>query len=291
MKSKIPFRGVATALITPFSHGEIDLSALEKIIEFQLAADIDALVVGGTTGEVSCLDPSERERLYSFAIEKIAGRVPVILGTGSNNTESAIKLTRLAAELGADGALVVTPYYNKGTKSGILKHYLSIAECSDLPIIIYNVPSRTSVSISLESLDALANHENIVGIKEASDSAERLVQVCGMADRLSVYSGNDSCAYSCLALGGDGVISVVSNLFPLRMLNITRSYFSGRIDTALSEQMSLLPVIQAMFSEVNPAPIKYAMSLAGFCLDEMRLPLTPPEEAVQELIRKTLYSY
>ncbi|MBQ2737381.1 MAG: 4-hydroxy-tetrahydrodipicolinate synthase [Clostridia bacterium] len=229
-----------------------------------------------------------RERLYSFAVEKIAGRVPVILGTGSNNTGTAKELTKLGAELGADGALAVTPYYNKGTEQGMLKHYLSLAECSRLPIIIYNVPSRTNVNISLDNLSILAEHENIVGIKEASDSSERLVSVCALSDKIAVYSGNDATAYSALSLGGSGVISVVSNLYPECVRDITDMYFSGRRDEALSLQMRLLPLIRAMFCEVNPVPIKYAMSLLSLCKDEVRLPLTPPTEASRRLIEKTV---
>lgn len=285
---KALFRGVATALVTPFRGGEVDFFALDELIEKQISSGIDALVVGGTTGEVSCLNSYERQRLYAFAVEKIAGRVPVILGTGSNNTASAIELTKLGASLGADGALCVTPYYNKGTEDGILKHYLSLAECSNLPIIIYNVPSRTNVNISLANLSILAEHENIAGIKEASDSAERLVSVCSLADRLAVYSGNDSTAYSALSLGGGGIISVVSNLYPLYMKNITQSYFSGEREKALSLQMSLLPLIRALFCEVNPVPIKYAMSLLSLCTCEVRLPLTPPTEASRRLIEASM---
>ncbi len=288
MKKKSLFSGVATALVTPFLGGEIDFDAFGKIIEMQISAGIDALVVGGTTGEVSCLDFEERQKLYSFATEKIAGRVPVILGTGSNNTATAIKLTKLACELGADGALVVTPYYNKGTEDGITGHYLSVAECSDLPIVIYNVPSRTTVNVSIKIIDALANHENIVGIKEASDSCERLASVCTLSDRLDIYSGNDSSTYAALALGGRGVISVLSNALPTRMLNITRSYFAGETASALSEQLSLLPLISALFREVNPTPIKYAMSLLGLCAPDMRLPLTPPTETTAKLVEQAL---
>ncbi|MBQ8290670.1 MAG: 4-hydroxy-tetrahydrodipicolinate synthase [Clostridia bacterium] len=282
------FRGVATALVTPFSCGEVDYSAFDALIEKQISARVGALVIGGTTGEVSCLNSYERERLYSFAVEKIAGRVPVILGTGSNSTRTAEELTKLGAELGADGALAVTPYYNKGTEQGMLKHYLSLAECSRLPIIIYNVPSRTNVNISLDNLSILAEHENIVGIKEASDSSERLVSVCALSDKIAVYSGNDATAYSALSLGGSGVISVVSNLYPECVRDITDMYFSGRRDEALSLQMRLLPLIRAMFCEVNPVPIKYAMSLLSLCKDEVRLPLTPPTEASRRLIEKTV---
>ncbi len=290
MKKKI-FSGVATALITPFRGNEIDYTAFGKIIDFQISAGIDALVVGGTTGEASCLDFDEKARLYSYAINRTGGRIPVILGAGSNDTRSAIRLTRLAKELGADGALVVTPYYNLGTKSGIEKHYLNIAESADLPIIIYNVPSRTGVNIEINTLITLAEHQNIVAIKEASDSCRRIADVCALSDKMCIYSGNDASTLLMLSLGGDGVISVISNLLPGQTLRITSSYFDGRTDDARAAHVALLPIIRAMFVETNPAPIKYAMSLMKLCCDEMRLPLSAPCEATAGLIERELNKF
>ena len=284
MKKRVIFKGVGTALVTPFRHGRIDYPTLDRLIEKQLDARIDALVIGGTTGEAATLSDKERYKLYRHAIDRVDGRCPVILGTGTNDTRIAIKHTRVAKNLGADGALVVTPYYNKGTESGLLAHYESIAKAVDIPIILYNVPSRTGVSIPIPTLKRLSEMENIVGIKEAADLADRLIKISALGEDLPLYAGNDSQTYTALALGGVGVISVLSNLYPERMKRISDEYFKGHCSAALSEQEALLPLIDAMFVETNPAPIKYALSKLRLCSEEMRLPMSEVKNSSRELI-------
>lgn len=288
MKKKEIFCGAGTALITPFSGGEIDYPALGRLIEYQIDGGIDALIIGGTTAEAATLSDDERYRLYTFAKGKIGGRTKLILGTGTNDTRVAIAHTKFAAQLGCDGVLLVTPYYNKGTETGIEKHYLSIAECTDLPTILYNVPSRTGVNLGINLLHRLSEHPNIVALKEASDSTDRLVTLATLKDKLTLYAGNDSQIFPTLSLGGRGVISVMSNLLPKTTAKLCRDYFEGRIDEALATQLQLLPFIKSLFLETNPAPIKFAMSEKGFCTPEVRLPLAEPRESTREEIQKVL---
>ena len=284
MKKRVIFKGVGTALVTPFSRGRIDYPTLDRLIERQIDAKIDALVIGGTTGEAATLSDNERYVLYAHAIDRVGGRCAVILGTGTNDTRVAIKHTRVAKDLSADGALVVTPYYNKGTESGIRRHYEAIADAVDIPLILYNVPSRTGVSIPISTLAGLSERENIVGIKEAADSADRLVKISALGEALPLYAGNDSQTYTALALGGVGVISVLSNLCPERMKKISDSLASGENEAALSEQQTLLPLIDAMFAETNPAPMKYALARLGLCSEEMRLPMSEVCDDARRLI-------
>lgn len=279
MKKKKIFSGASTALITPFSGGEIDYPALGSLIEFQIESGISALVVGGTTAEAATLSDDERYKLYTFSKGKIAGRTKLILGTGTNDTRVAIAHTRFAKRLGCDGVLLVTPYYNKGTEVGIEKHYLSIAESTDLPIIVYNVPSRTGVNLGLNLLDRLSDHPNVVALKEASDSVDRLVSLASFGDKLWLYSGNDSQIYPTLALGGPGVISVMSNVIPRATIDICERYFKGDHAGSLMLQLKLMPFIKSLFIETNPSPVKYCMSLKNMCLSEMRLPLAEPRES------------
>lgn len=291
MKKGIIFRGTATALITPFRGGEIDYGALFSIIDMQLDAKIEALVVGGTTGEAATLDESERYHLYSKCAEYINGRAKLIFGTGTNDTKCAVRHTRRAAEIGCDGVLVVTPYYNKGTEIGIVRHYLEIAEASEVPIILYNVPSRTGVNLSINQLKALSEHPMIYAIKEASDSLERLVDISTLGSNLRLYSGNDSQTFSVLALGGLGTVSVISNLLPKQTKAVCDLYFDGQIEKSRLMAAKLLPLIRAIFAETNPAPIKYAMSKCGLCTAEVRLPLTEPSEKTRALIDKLISEY
>ena len=284
MKKRVIFKGVGTALVTPFSRGRIDYTALDRLIERQINAKIDALIIGGTTGEAATLSDRERYKLYAHSIERVDGRCPVILGTGTNDTRVAIKHTRVAKSLCADGALVVTPYYNKGTESGLISHYQSIANAVDMPIILYNVPSRTGVNIPISILNRLSQVENIVGIKEAADSADRLVKISTLGEDLPLYAGNDSQTFTALALGGAGVISVLSNLCPERMKKISEEYLAGRNSEALSQQQALLPLIDAMFVETNPTPVKYALSKLGLCSEQMRLPMSQAGKSTRELI-------
>lgn len=288
MKKKEIFRGAATALITPFIDGEIDYTSLGELIDMQIASGIDALVIGGTTAEAATLSDDERYKLYTFAKGKIAGRTSLILGTGTNDTRVAMSHTKFAERLGCDGALLVTPYYNKGTEEGIEKHYLKVAESVDLPIIVYNVPSRTGVNLGFNLLDRLSNHPNIVGIKEASDSTDRLVTLAALGDKLHLYAGNDSQIFPTLALGGLGVISVMSNVIPRATRELCKAYFDGNYDKAREMQIRLLPFIKSLFIETNPSPIKYAMSLRGLCTDEVRLPLSQPRESTKAEIKRKL---
>ena len=290
MDKKRIFRGTGCALITPFKNGEIDYDALGRLIDRQIEAKVDALIIGGTTGEAATLSNKERYELFSFAKERISGKTKLIFGTGTNDTRVALKHTKFAEELGCDGVLLVTPYYNKGTEDGIEKHYLNIAESVDLPIIVYNVPSRTGVNLGINLLDRLANHENIVAIKEASDSTDRLVTLAAFGDKLALYAGNDSQIYPTLALGGAGVISVVANILPKATKALCDSYFEGKHTDALRLQLEMLPFIKTLFLETNPSPIKYAMEKVGLCTREVRLPLSEPRESTKEEIDRAFNS-
>lgn len=285
MGKKLVFRGAATALITPMKRERIDYPALEKIIEAQIAGGIEALVIGGTTGEAATLTDGERYELYSFAKDKIRGRTKLIFGTGTNDTKAVINHTKMARDIGCDATLVVTPYYNKGTYRGVTEHYKKIADCSETPIILYNVPTRTGVNLTVKQIEELAKKESIVGIKEASDSADRLTELSKFGDELYLYAGNDSQIFLTLALGGKGVISVVSNLYPKRISDICISHFRGDTESSLKGQLELFDFIKLMFKETNPAPIKYAMSIAGLCSADIRLPLYKPEKATRAAIK------
>ena len=277
MKKAEIFHGVGTALITPFENENIDYDTLEKLIERQINAGIDALVIGGTTAEAATLSDIERYELFRKSKEMTRGRCKLIFGTGTNDTRVAVRHTEFASELGCDGVLVVTPYYNKGTTEGVIKHYEKIAEASDVPIILYNVPSRTGVNLPLDTLRRLSENEKIVGIKEAGDSMDRLVALSRI-ESLALYSGNDSQIYPVLTLGGAGVISVVSNLYPQETSEICKQYFANNVKTSLKLQKELLPVINALFLETNPSPIKYAMANKGLSGPELRLPMWYPSE-------------
>ncbi len=291
MKKRKIFQGVGTALITPMRGGEIDYSSLENIIDMQISGGVDALIIGGTTGEAATLSDSERRELYSFVKKETRGRVKLIFGTGTNDTRAAISHTRCAEEIGCDGVLVVTPYYNKGTYGGVTEHYTAIAKNTELPILLYNVPSRTGVNLTLNQLDTLANISNIVGIKEASDSADRLTELAKYGEELYLYAGNDSQIYITLALGGCGVISVASNLLPRKISDICNNYFSGNCPEALKGQLEIFDFIRLLFKETNPAPIKYAMSLAGLSSPELRLPLIIPEERTRREIEEAVKAF
>ena len=282
------FSGVATALITPFSDGEIDYKVLGELIELQIQAGIDARVIGGTTAEAATLSDEERYKLYTFAKGKIDGRCKIIFDTGTNDTRVAVSHTKFAARLGCSGVLLVTPYYNKGTEDGIEKHFLKIADSTDLPILLYNVPSRTGVNLGINLLNRLSEHPNIVGLKEASDSIDRLVALSAFGDKLRLYAGNDSQIFPTLSLGGDGVISVMSNIIPKTTIELCHSYFEGKTEDAKNLQIKLLDFIKALFVETNPSPIKYAMHLKGLCSSEVRLPLSAPRESSRLVIKRSL---
>ena len=279
MKKTI-FTGAATALITPFdSNGKIDYEKFAELVEFQINEGINALVVCGTTGEASTLTDDEHRDAISFVVKQTAGRVPVIAGTGSNDTEYAIGLTQHACEAGADAVLVVTPYYNKATQKGLIRMYTEIADASTKPVILYNVPSRTGVNIEPSTYEALADHPNIVGIKEANGNLSKIVETVAKVDgRLDLYSGNDDQIVPLLSLGGMGVISVLSNLLPRETVEMCDRFFAGDVSGAAKLQCRYHELISALFCEVNPIPVKAAMAEMGFCKDFLRLPLTPMEE-------------
>jgi 4-hydroxy-tetrahydrodipicolinate synthase len=290
MKKREIFRGVGTALITPFSDGGIDYPALEGLIERQIAAGIDALVIGGTTAEAATLSDEERYELFRRTKEFTDGRCKIIFGTGTNDTRVAIRHTEFASSLGCDGVLVVTPYYNRGTAEGVVRHYEAIANASGVPILLYNVPSRTGVNLSLDTLERLSENEKIVGIKEASDSLDRLISISRI-NGLTLYSGNDSQIYPTLSLGGLGVISVLSNLYPKQTADICKYYFANNSVKALELQKELLPIINALFLETNPAPIKYILSKKGMCKADMRLPMWPPTKVTMQKIDAVIDAY
>lgn len=275
MKTTV-FSGVCTALITPFRDGKIDFEALRGLIKFQIDGGVDALLINGTTGESATLTDAEKREIISFTVSEVGGRVPVIAGTGSNDTKKAVELSKFSYDVGADACLVVTPYYNKASEAGLIKHYEAIADATKIPIILYNVPSRTGVNITLSVYEKLSEHKNIVAVKEANPSVSdfaRLSARCGK--NLDLYSGNDDLILPCLSLGGKGVISVISNALPRQTGDICRLWFDGKIKEATELQLKLLPLINAIFCEVNPIPIKALLSHLGFCKEEYRLPLCP----------------
>ena len=272
------FRGAATALITPTTHNGVDYDAFGRLIDWQIEQGIDALVIAGTTGEGSTLSEEEHCQVLRYAGERIAGRVPFIAGTGSNDTATAIYLTREAAEYGADAALVVTPYYNKATQKGLVAMYTAIADASSIPLILYNVPSRTGVNIEPATYAAMAEHPNIRGIKEANGNISKIVEAAALLrGRLDVYSGNDDQIVPIMSMGGLGVISVLSNLIPAETSRLCHRFLEGDVAGAAAMQADYLPLINALFCEVNPIPVKAAMAAMGFCENFLRSPLTPME--------------
>lgn len=282
------FYGVATALITPFQNGEIDYGALEVLIERQVEGGADAVLIAGTTGESVTLEYDEHRNVIAFAKACLHGRLPLLAGCGSNSTARAVELARAACESGADALLAVTPYYNKASHQGLVLHYQRIADAATRPLMLYNVPARTGVCITIEQYRTLAKHPNVVGVKESSGDLgllDRLICECG--DDLDVYVGNDDQFLSALKLGACGVVSVYSNLYPAQMKELYHSHTEGRRHDAARLQAALLQRQQALFLEVNPIPVKYLASRMGLCACEYRLPLTPPspqtERRLQEL--------
>ena len=280
MRTNSIFRGAATALITPMTETGVDYPALEKLINWQIDEGIDALVICGTTGESSTLTDEEHREVLRFSMEVAAGRVPMIAGTGSNDTAYAIDLTKYACELGYDGMLVVTPYYNKTTQKGLVAMFNAIADASTKPIILYNVPSRTGVNIEPATYLKLAEHPNIAAIKEASGNLSKIMETMALVgDKLDLYSGNDDQIVPLMAIGGQGVISVLSNVAPKETSEMCHKVFDGDIAGAMKMQLDYLPLINTLFCEVNPIPVKAAMAAMGWCEDILRLPLVPMEDA------------
>ena len=282
MKKTI-FKGIATALVTPFCEKGVDYEKFARLIDWQIEEGINALVVAGTTGEASTLSDDEHRDLIRFAVREAAGRVPVIAGTGSNDTAYALDLVKCANEAHADGILVVTPYYNKCTQKGLIRMFTEIANASDSPVILYNVPSRTGVNIEPSTYEALADHENIVGIKEANGNISKIVDTMArVRGKLDLYSGNDDQIVPLMALGGVGAISVLSNVLPKETVAISDAMHSGNYEKAAELQCHYHALIDALFCEVNPIPVKVAMAAMGFCENSLRLPLTEMEDANRE---------
>ncbi|MBO7149028.1 MAG: 4-hydroxy-tetrahydrodipicolinate synthase [Clostridia bacterium] len=283
MMKKTVFKGIATALITPLDENGINYDKFGRLIDWQINEGVNALVVCGTTGEASTLTDEEHRNAISYAVKRSAGRVPVIAGTGSNDTDYALELSAHAVNAGADALLVVTPYYNKATQKGLYNMFTKIADASAKPIILYNVPSRTGVNIEPKTYEALAEHNNIVGIKEANGNISKIVETMArVRGKLDLYSGNDDQIVPLMALGGIGAISVLSNVLPRESVMITDSFFAGDIQKSAELQCKYHDLIDALFCEVNPIPVKAAMAAMGFCDNYLRLPLTPMEKDNEE---------
>ena len=280
MKNQTIFRGAATALVTPLDENGVNYDQLGRLIDWQLEEGINALVICGTSGEASTLTDEEHRDAIAYAVERVNGRVPVIAGTGSNDTAYAVELTRFACQAGADACLVVTPYYNKATQNGLVAMYNAIADASTKPIIVYNVPSRTGCGIQPATYAKLAEHPNIAAIKEANGNISAVVETMALVgDRLDLYSGNDDQIVPILSMDGQGVISVLSNVLPKQTVELCDRFFAGDVAGAARMQCQMLDLIQALFCEVNPIPVKAAMAAMGFCENYLRLPLTPMEDA------------
>ncbi len=278
------FCGVGTAIVTPFREGEIDYETFGRLIDAQTEY-ADAIIVAGTTGEAPTLSDTERDELLAFSVARTEGKAPVIMGTGSNDTAHAVRLTRRAAELGADGVLAVTPYYNRGTREGIRRHFFAIADASALPVILYNVPARTGGNLTLADYEALLSHPNIQGVKEAEENAEKFFALCeAFGKEKAIYTGSDAFLLPSLALGGAGVISVISNLYPETVHTAIRAFVCGDIAGARRSFGEIFPLCRLLFAETSPAPVKEALRLMGYGSGECRLPLTPPSEALSKLL-------
>ena len=286
------FTGSGVAIVTPFNRETVDLAALGRLLDFQLTNGTDAVIVCGTTGEASTMSHRERMQTIEFCVEHVAGRVPVIAGSGSNNTEAALALSRDAERAGADGLLVVTPYYNKASQRGLIRHYQVIADAVNVPLILYNVPSRTGVNIAPETYAELAKHPNINGVKEAGGNLGNLQRTRNLCpEDFSIWSGNDDETVPICALGGKGVISVVANILPAEMHRLTELCLRNDFAAAGKLQLHLKDFCGAMFCDVNPIPVKTAMNLLGMEAGELRLPLCEPDEAVTARIHRTLAQY
>ena len=285
----IIFKGCGTALATPFNDSGVNFEVFEEMIEEQISNGVDALIVCGTTGESSTMTEKEKKDTIKFVVDIVRKRIPVIAGTGSNNTMQAIAMTKYAEEIGADGSLIVTPYYNKTTQTGLVEHYKEISKSTSLPIIVYNVPSRTGVNILPETFLELSKIENIVAVKEASGNISQVAKIKELCkDNLEIYSGNDDQIIPILSLGGIGVISVLSNIMPKFTHEMCINYLNGNTIKALDMQLKSLSLINNLFSEVNPIPVKYALKLIGFDFGKPRLPLVELSDKNKSIIEKEM---
>ncbi|WP_130863749.1 4-hydroxy-tetrahydrodipicolinate synthase [Bacilliculturomica massiliensis] len=286
------FTGAGVALVTPFADGKVDFPALEALIDWQIENEIDAIISCGTTGEASTLSDKEHIDVVKFTIDKVRGRVPVIAGAGSNDTKHAVEMSKALIDAGADGLLMVTPYYNKCTQKGLIEHYLAIADEITVPMIIYSVQGRTGVNISPFAVSRLCRHPNICGIKEASGNISQVVDIAKYcSDQFALYSGNDDSTVPFMALGGKGVISTAANIIPRQMHRMVQDYIAGDTVGAAKQQIELKPLIDALFAEVNPIPVKAALAMMGKIRQEYRLPLCAPSEETLALLQKELKNH
>ncbi len=289
---KIIFKGCGTAICTPFDESGVNFDEFKKLIEFQISEGVNALIVCGTTGESSTMTQKEKEDTLRFAVETVKGRVSVIAGTGGNNTANVIEMSKIAENIGVDALLIVTPYYNKTTQAGLIAHYTAVAKETTLPIILYNVPSRTGVNILPETCLELSKIENIVAIKEASGNLSQVAKIASLCkDNLHIYSGNDDQVLPVLSLGGLGVISVLSNIAPKKFSTMTSNFFSGNINDAIKTQLESINLIDALFCEVNPIPVKAALNMMGYNFGTPRLPLVEMSISGKEKLLKEMKNY
>lgn len=288
---KLPFTGSGVAIVTPFDGLKVDYDALGELIEMHIANKTDAIIICGTSGEASTMPNDEHISVIEYTVKKAAGRVPVIAGTGANDTPHAVYLTKEAERVGADAVLSVTPYYNKANTRGLIEHFRAIAQCCSLPVILYNVPSRTGMNFSIPVLKELAKIDNIVAIKEASGNISYVAKIAAEVPELYIYSGNDDMIVPIMSLGGKGVISVVANILPEQTHDICQKYLDGDVAGSLKLQLEMLDVINNLFIEVNPVPVKCAMKELGYRVGNLRLPLAPMEESNLEKLKKAMSDY
>lgn len=289
---KIIFKGCGTAIVTPFNKNGVDFEEFKKLIEFQIKNKADSIIVCGTTGESSTMTLDERKETIEFAVKTVNGRIPVIAGTGGNCTSQVIEFTKWAESIGVDGALIVTPYYNKTTQDGLIAHYTAIAKETTLPIILYSVPGRTGVNINPTTCLKLSKIENIVAIKEASGNLSQIAEIANLCgDNLNIYSGNDDQITPILAVGGIGVISVLSNLVPEYTHNIIENFLNGNIKDAINSQIKAVPLVNSLFCEVNPIPIKAALNMIGYDVGTPRLPLIEMSDNGKEKLKAELINF
>jgi 4-hydroxy-tetrahydrodipicolinate synthase len=286
------FAGSMVALVTPFRDGKVDWQSLGALLDFHITNGTNGIVPCGTTGESATLTPQEHDEVIKAVVKGVNKRVPVIAGTGSNSTDEGIRLTRAAEKSGADGALMISPYYNRPTQEGIYQHYKKVADSVGIPVIVYNIPGRTGSKIEPETLARLSEIKNVAGVKEATGSVDQAIDVirlCG--DRLAVYSGEDSLTFSLMALGGKGVISTVANIVPKEMSQLTEACLEGNWEKGRELQLKLIPLIRAVFLETNPIPIKTALALMGRCTSDLRLPLTPMSESALKKLKQAITDF
>ena len=286
------FKGSGVAIVTPFNEKGVDFDKLGELLEWHVEQGTDAIIVCGTTGEAPTMSDEEKKAAYKYTVDKIAKRLPVIAGTGSNDTHHSVELSRYAESVGCDGVLCVTPYYNKTTQKGLIAHYTAIADAINIPIIVYNVPGRTGLNINSDTLKTLSNHKNIVAVKEASGNISQVVEIGTFCrDDFYMYSGNDDQVVPLLSVGGIGVISVVANICPKEMHDMVISYLEGDVKKAMELQLKIKPLNDALFCEVNPIPVKTAMNLIGYSVGELRLPLTSMIDKNLAYLKDTLINY